>query len=369
MDFANEIRAFSAGIETKLPYINSEAITRSSLVDPLLRILGYDPSDPTEVVPEYGANLDLPGVPKNQHVDYGIRKDSENPIILIEVKQFGTDPGVGLGQLFNYFHKVDDARIGIATNGVIYRFYSDLRKPNMMDEEPYLEIDLLNLRESDIEALKKLTKSVFNIDNVISAAGELKYIGGILQILNLQVTQPDDEFAKFFFTKLGQGPFRGQIKERFLNFTQRALQQFIREQVYKAIETGIGKSPVSEPETKPATPETSTEDEITIESPKIQTTEEELQGYYLIKSILWQVVDGSSLTYKDTQSYFNILLNNNTWKPVCRLYFNNSESKKLELVTVKDDGKKEYQKVAIDSLDDIYQYADRLKATVAAYEQ
>jgi hypothetical protein len=170
MDFIDEVKALAARVPGLLGHIVTEAGTRTSLVEPFIRALGYDTSDPTEVVPEFGANVKVPGVNQDKHVDYAIMKDGK-PIILIEVKQHGTDPNKGYGQLYGYFTPVD-ARIAITTNGVIYRFYADLDKPHVMDKEPFLELDMLNLKEPLVEELKRLTKSVFDVDEMVRAGNE-----------------------------------------------------------------------------------------------------------------------------------------------------------------------------------------------------
>lgn len=45
-----------------------------------------------------------------------------------------------------------------------------------MDEKPFLEIDLLDLDETVVPEIKKLTKSAFDLESIINAAGELKYV-------------------------------------------------------------------------------------------------------------------------------------------------------------------------------------------------
>ena len=64
------------------------------------------------------------------------------PIILIEAKSATSDlNNEHASQLFRYF-SVTDVRFGILTNGLQYRFHSDLEKSNHMDEKPFLIIDL-----------------------------------------------------------------------------------------------------------------------------------------------------------------------------------------------------------------------------------
>ncbi len=100
---------------------------------------------------------------------------------------------------------------------------------------------------------------------------------------------------------------------------------------------------------------------------KIITTEEELQGFYIVKAILTGTIDLSRVVYRDVQSYFGILLDANNRKQVCRFYFNNLSSLKIVLFD-HGDGDKQSEKISIASLDQIYEYADRIRATVTHYE-
>lgn len=369
MDFIDEVKALAAKIPGLLEHIKNEATTRTALVEPFIKVLGYDTSNPAEVLPEFGANLDLPGVNKDKHVDYAIQKDGQ-VIILIEVKPYGKDPSVGIGQLYEYFNKVE-ARFAIATNGIIYRFYTDLEKKHLLDKTPFLEIDMLNLDESRAEELKKLTKSAFDKDAMVAAANELKFVGGILEILTEQLDSTDKNFAKYFFQRLcPERNFAGAVQIEFTAFTQRALKQFIREQINNLLnsELGDGTSIVTPRVVKPVPVTPPDEDSDTQGAKQINTTPDELEGFYIVKSILREVVDPNRISYRDVVGHFGILLDNNTHKHICRLYFNNVQNKRLGILDHSGDGKQE-EKVLIEDLNDIYKYADRLKATIAYYSK
>jgi hypothetical protein len=362
MDFVDEVKALAARVPGLLEHIVTEAGTRTSLVEPFLRALGYDPSDPTEVIPEFGANVKVPGVSQDKHVDYAIIKDGK-PIILIEVKQHGTDPNKGYSQLYGYFTPVE-ARIAIATNGVIYRFYADLEKEHVMDKEPFLELDMRNLKEPLVEELKRLTKSVFDVDEMVRAGNELRFVGGILEILTQQKSSTDPEFAKYFFQKLCPGKnFAGAVKQEFANFTHKALNQFIREQIKNLLDVTT-PSTISTP-----VPAIEVVVEPTPDAVKeVATSPEEMEAFYIVKSILRDVVEPSRIGYKDVQNYFNVLFDSKVTKPICRFYFNNSKNMKLGLFIGGDDTKQE-DKVSITTLDEIYQYADKFKAIIVYYDK
>ncbi len=381
MDFIDEVKVLAAKIPGLLGHIKTEAGTRTALVEPFIRALGYDTSDPTEVVPEFGADLNVPGVPKNKKIDYGILKEGK-PIILIECKCHTDNLLEGYKQLFHYA-VATDTRIAILTNGVVYRFYADLDRPNRLDESPFLELDMLNLQEPLVEEIKRLTKPALNVNEMLTTASELKYVGGILGILTEQLVSPlDENFAKFFFQRLCPGKaFAGKVRVEFSSYTQRALKQFVREQINKMLDatdmgsaspSAIGAVAQTIPSQNTVLDVPSTNDgdipSQTGNTNQIVTTAEELEGFYIVKSILREVVDPSRVVHRDVLNYFGILLDDNNRKPICRLYFNNLQNKKLALFDHSQGGKEE-QKVSIENLNDIYQYADQLKAAIAYHDK
>lgn len=364
MDFIDLVKAFSATVPSKLSSIKTEEATKNFLIMPFIyQILGYDAFNPNEVMPEYDANV---GASKKFKLDYAILKDNK-PIILIECKCYGNDmcKDDEWSQLFAYF-SATDARIGVLTNGVTYKFYSDLERPNRMDKNPFLEIDLLNLNELGIRELAKLSKSAFNVDIATKAASELKYVGGIKAILKQQVKQLDDEFVKYFFKRLcPENNFVGQLKEDFSGYTQRAMQEFIREEIENLLDIAAGSSKASEDPPAPIPDLVEPE----ISSNQSEFSEDEREGFYMMKSILRSVIDPARVTYKDTMSYCNILLDGNGWRQIVRFHFNNPQRKKLEIYTLDKGGNKASEMVSINDLNEIYQFADKFHAIVTAYEK
>jgi hypothetical protein len=364
MEFIDQVKAFASTIPTKLGSIKTEEATKHFLIMPFIQqILGYDAFNPHEVMPEYDANV---GASTSFKLDYAIFQNSQ-PAILMECKRYGTDfkNDREWSQLFAYF-MATEARIGVLTDGVVYKFYADLEKSNKMDKTPFLELDLLNLNESAIRELSKLTKSFFNIDEAITAASELKYVGGIKALIKKQVEEPQDEFVKYFFKELcPDNRFLGQLKDEFTGYTRRAIQEFIREEIENLLDEAAGRSKTKQVITEP--------EEIVLEVESAikqsQFTDDEREGYYILKSVLCQVVNPSRITYKDTTNYCNILLDDNIRRPIVRLHFNNPNSKKLEIFSKDANGTRVLDKVSIDNLNEIYQYADQFKAIVAAYEQ
>ena len=170
MEFNDSIKQFSERVEGLKGTISTEEGTKMSLIVPLFQLLGYDVFNPTEFCPEYVADV---GIKKGEKVDYAIL-ESGKPVILIECKSCTDSLDKHSSQLFRYFGTTS-AKFGILTNGITYRFYTDLEESNKMDLVPFLEVDILNLKDSAISELKKFCKGNFDRDKIFSTAEELKY--------------------------------------------------------------------------------------------------------------------------------------------------------------------------------------------------
>ncbi len=356
MDFYDQLAALAARAVKQLENLQTEEATKMALVAPFINALGYNVFDPTEVVPEFTADV---GLKKGEKVDYAIIKDGK-VILLFECKAYGTNlDQVHRDQLYRYF-SVTEARIGVLTDGINYRFYTDLEEPNKMDDKPFLEISLLNLEHSPINELKKLTKSTFDIEEMLPAAWELKYVREFKRILKSHLSNPSDEFVKVLARDAYSGVISSKKLEQFREITQLAFKQFINEQINTRLQSALEDT---EPEQEPIDDNPEAE-ELEESDDGIETTEEELEGYYIVRAILAEITDPNRITHKDTKTYFNVLLENNTWKPICRLHLNGKTIKRLELFDKEKD-----EKIEIESVREIYKYSDRIKNVLLKYDQ
>lgn len=155
MEFNERIKQFSERVSMLKGTISTEEATKMSLVVPLFQLLGYDVFNPTEFCPEYTADI---GIKKGEKVDYAILEDNQ-PTILIECKSCSEQLDKHASQLFRYF-STTPSKFGILTNGIIYRFYTDLEESNKMDLIPFLEIDMLSLKDSSINELKSSARTI-----------------------------------------------------------------------------------------------------------------------------------------------------------------------------------------------------------------
>ena len=198
-EFAAKVQKLAADVQRKVAghNIKNEAMTKQSLIVPFIDdVLGYKPSEPDEVVTEFTADI---GTKQGEKVDYALMHDG-SPRILIECKKVGSLLGqTELSQLMRYF-TVTDARFGILTDGLVYQFYSDLEKPNVMDKQPFLTFDVRDLDAQDVETieiLKALSKDEFDIDKALTAARHAEYLHSIKQVLQEELSEPSERFLAF----------------------------------------------------------------------------------------------------------------------------------------------------------------------------
>lgn len=283
MDLIDQLQSLAKNIERQKDKMLTEEATKNAFVMPFIRALGYDVFNPDEVVPEYISDH---GIKKGEKVDYAIFID-EQPTILIECKKFGVNLDLKApSQLYRYY-SVTDAKIGIVTDGAKYNFYTDLEEPNRMDDRPYMEIDLLNIDDSLIPQLKKLTKSAFDLETALETATELKYTKAIRRKIAQLLENPDRDFVKFFTALVYDGRFTQNVQEQFTPIVKKAFSQFIREQINNRLESAFSEEGEGAVENHEEVEEATEEEG---KESRIETTEEEIEGFHIVKSIVREVV-------------------------------------------------------------------------------
>jgi hypothetical protein len=354
MDFKDQIKQLGERVIKLKEQIHTEEATKNAFIMPFLQILGYDVFNPLEVVPEYVTDI---GTKKGEKIDYAIFKDGK-PTILVECKHWGQNLNLHDGQLLRYFH-VSKAKFGLLTNGIFYRFYSDLVEANKMDEKPFLEFNITEIKDNQIDELKKFHKTVFDAESITNTASELKYTNELKQLLQQELTNPSPDFVKHFARQVYPSVITAKVLEQFTNLTKKSIQQHISDLITERLKTALKKEDESIKEQESTQAEQEKPDKA-----KVVTTEEELEGFMIVKTILRQKINSSRITYRDAQSYFAILLDDNNRKTICRLYLNSS---KKYFVTL-DEQKKEI-KNEITTLDDIFKFSETLFKIVENYDK
>ncbi len=350
MDFIDLLRALATRMSKQIGHIQTEEATKTAFVMPFIQALGYDVFDPTEVVPEFTADV---GSKKGEKIDYAIMTDGK-PTLLFECKCCTADlDTVHASQLRRYFH-VTEARIGVLTNGSTYQFFSDLEDKNIMDKKPFMEINLLDINEEIIPELKKLTKSSFELDQMLSTANNLKYTREIKAYLESQLVSPTPEFTRPIISEVYAGLKTQQVVEQFGPIIKQAFVSLINDHINARLKTAlVAKTP--EAAVEPA------EEPKSVVETKIVTTQDEMEAFYIIRAILRQVVDVSRIYYRDTQSYLAILLDDSNRKIICRLHFNAVSQKYIGFMGA---DKKELRHPLAD-LNGIYGFSEQIKAAMS----
>lgn len=360
MDFSEKIDALADQAGKIREHVQTEEATKTSLVMPFFQALGYNPFDPREVVPEYTADV---GTKKGEKVDYAIMRDNA-PIFLVEVKSCGCSLDQGkANQLLRYFNATPSAKVGILTDGIIYKFFSDLDQTNIMDQKPFMVFDFTSPDPTLTGELEKLTNERYDAETALTAAQHLKYTREIKRYFQTQYQTPEDEFVRFVTSKVYSGRITQATMDDFHPRVLQAFKGFISELIAERLHQVMDQENMPAAELQPPIDQAEPEPQPEPKS-AIVTTEEEIEAYLIVKSILRESVEPARVVMRDQQSYCGVILDDNNRKPLCRLHFN---TKQKYLGTF--DTEKIETRHPIDSLNDIFNHAEALIATAKNYDQ
>ena len=347
-DFSNKILQFSKDIEDKIKHIDNEETTKVALIFPFFRMMGYDTTDPTEFNTEYTADI---GAKKGEKADIAIFRNNE-VIMIVECKPSHMELGKDqISQLYRYFN-ITPARIGVLTNGVQYYFYTDIQRKGMMDETPFLEIDMTNPTKRQIKELENFTKEKYNLNAVLNHADDLKYSNDLRKVILTEIENPSKDFIAVLGKQVFDGVMTKRVQKKFSKLIKtefnRIINEMVNEKLSDALETADDKSDAEETEAeKNNAPEGSTE---------------ETEGYYIIKAILSNFIDPNRISIREAKNYTTLLFDDNKYYPICQLHFKNSDRLRLALLKEigQKRGKKEYDYIDITHPEDIYKHQDKL---------
>ncbi len=362
MDFAEKIAVLAQRIAKQKDDVETEEATKNAFVMPFLSALGYDVFDPSIVVPEFTADV---GLKKGEKVDYAIKLDGQVAMV-IECKPCKCALSTQhMSQLYRYF-SVTEARFGILTNGIVYWFFTDLDQSNKMDAKPFFAFDLLDHRPAQIEELRKFATANFDVKEILETASDLKYGSLLMREIASEIDAPSDEVVKLFVGRVYEGKQTANVLAKFSPLVQKAMKDTVRELVNQRLSSALDDTaktalPTSASETSCAecatTPSTDTDG-----LDGIVTTDEEIEGYQIVRAIVREVVKVDRVAMRDAKTYCAILLDDNNRKPICRLHLNRG----VKYIGLFDETKTE-ERIRIECADDIFSYASRLKATALSY--
>jgi len=343
MEMNEKLRTLTERLGTLKTSITTEEATKTSMIMPFFQLLGYDIFNPLEFVPEYTADV---GTKKKEKVDYAIIID-DAPLIFVECKSCHENLNKHSSQLIRYFNTTPEARFAILTNGIVYKFFTDLENANLMDKTPFLTVDLLDLKERDVAELKKFRKEALDIDNILSSAENLKFTRLVKEWFAQELDSPSTNFVKMAINDIHDGVKSQKVIDQFTPIVKRATQQYINDSINSKIQSALNREEPVVTQLEVSDPDP--------EGKKIVTTLEELEAFGAIKAILHDTVSGDRIAYRDTGSYFGILLDDNNRKWICRAHLDGAK----KFITVSDLDKNPVR-YDISSIDDIYKYSNEI---------
>lgn len=309
-----------------------EEATKQALVLPWLSALGWDVWNPNEVCPEFESDTAIKKSGQKEKVDLALLCGSI-PSVFIEVKSLEEKLDGHHGQLKRYFNSTTSVSLGVLTNGIEYRFFTDSAESNVMDDEPFY-ISRLDASERGLDVVLRFSKEQFNAEAIRDYATELKFTARIERFLtdqlDLRERNPSESFIRWV---LGEGIYDGRVTgnvvERFSSITKESLQRVQMRMVRRSIarmEEGVSSY-------EPAEKASSIEDvdcqneSVTTPGKGIVTTDSELIAYSLVRKMADEEgVSGAMIYdpgkrkdevvevgYRDTTGYFSVYINKTSW--------------------------------------------------------
>lgn len=322
MDLEVRIGELSKVVRDHREVLLTEEAAKNALVMPFLQALGYNVFNPAEVVPEYTCDV---GTKKGEKVDYAICEDGKIKM-LVECKPAHSDLNINhASQLFRYF-TVTEAKVAILTNGVVYKFFSDIDSPNKMDDKPFFTIQLDALRKHDFKTLESFSKQSFDIEKIVQQAGNLKLQTSVYKELETEFQEPSEEFVRIIASKVYTGRLTQQVKDNFKALMINSISALVRDKVNDRLTSALTAS----------TPVESAE-QVDESGEPVFTTEEEIAGFNIVRAIGARLVDPKRITIRDAKSYCAVLLDDNNRRTIVRLHFNSPTARYLGTFTGKDE--------------------------------
>ena len=315
--FKERILAHSQHIMRVGQHCTTEETTKQALILPFLDILGFSAYDPTKVKAEYAA--DFTGAKNGERVDYALFCHNV-PVMFIEAKSYNEDLTTHSPQLARYFNATPEVAVAAITNGREWRFFTDLKDKNIMDNAPFLRVNFEALDESKIPQLSQFCHDKFQPEALRTLAEESIYLSAFTKTISSSLKEVDSEFVRYV---AGRANIGRQLNQRFIESITPIVKQAVEKAVSDMVVSGLSKKAVDTESVNE--PESEIIDEtapiIDPENSKIVTTYTERQVLEYVSMILGEESD---LIAKDTESYFSILYQGKSNRWVLR-YFDNKQ--------------------------------------------
>ncbi len=321
MVFSDDIAKVSEQVRKRAEVVVGEEATKMGLIAPFFSALGYDVFDPTEVIPEFIADFAIKKSGQLEKVDYAIAINGVI-VMIVEAKARDQKPDAHDGQLKRYFNGLLATRVAIITNGIEYRFFTDLRHDNVMDDEPFFSFNILNYDPKQIENLKFFHRDNFDSAIIKRHAEEIVYLKGMTQLVDNLLRSPSDEFVRFLVAQLNtiapsyavEGRVTNKVVDKFRPIVKKSTQSSLIDLMTQSISREMGQPGIPiEPEII-ETEEIQDEQDQDSDEVKVETTAEELEAFEKVKSIASRSTAYKlEVKYKDVISYYGLNVGKTTW--------------------------------------------------------
>lgn len=328
--------------------ITNEAQTKQYLISPILRAMGYDVNNPRDVIAEYTADF---ARKKGKKVDYVVKVDDE-VVFLIECKHHTNKLEIqAREQLEMYFRRdeVEEGRVAILTNGIIWKFYTDSHTERKLDDEPFY---VLNLHDkSTYSKLESFTSDNFDTDKALKDAKEKKEILSMSTffdiIFDINQNSTTDEYKSIFnaMRSVSEDIDFGVLTENKVNSLKKpfllARDHFIQNYVNKKLSNN------------------STSEDENIEEQEF--TDMEREGMRFVSAILDGVCDTKNLELRNQKGLGRsvVLFECNKRKPIVEMNF----MKKPYTIWVG----KDKEMIEIESTLDLFKYKEKIISALDFY--
>lgn len=321
MVFSDDIAKVSEQVRKRAEVVAGEEATKMGLIVPFFSALGYDVFDPTEVIPEFVADFAIKKSGQLEKVDYAIAI-SGVIVMIVEAKARDKKPDAHDGQLKRYFNGLLATRVAIVTNGIEYRFFTDLRHENVMDDEPFFSFNILNYNQKQIENLKFFHRDNFDSTIIKRHAEEMVYLQGMTQLVDNLLRSPSDEFIRFLVTQMStiapsytvEGRVTNKVLDKFRPIVKKSIQSSLVDLMTQSISREMGQPGASADPSMNEFEENQDEQEQELGEGKVETTSEEIEAFEKVKLIASRsTTQKLEVKYRDVISYFGLNVGKTTW--------------------------------------------------------
>lgn len=320
--FKNKLKFHSEHVKNVGIHCTTEETTKQALILPFLDILGFNPYDPQKVKAEYGA--DFPGAKANERVDYALFCQGL-PVMFIEAKSYKEKIENHCPQLSRYFNSTPEVTISAITNGVEWRFFTDLKEKNIMDPTPFLRIRMDEITEPDAEQQFRFRHDKFKPEALRTLAEESVFLSAFTKTISSSLRDVDSEFVRYVASRSN---VERQLNQRFLEAITPLVKQAVERSVSAMVVSGLSGSrhPIDDVLNNIPNETVSSDNNADIidpDNPNVVTTHNERVLFEKIASIIG---DSHDIQYKDTESYFGVLYQGKTNRWIVRYYDKKNKS-------------------------------------------